>query len=293
MKFILREGFKKLKNYKKLTFATFLTSTISYFVFGLFLLLTVSLISNFNSFQKNEIKIIAFLNPKSTQEQIEEVKDKISIFEGVTNVKYIDNTQALKDLGNDFDDSILTNDLKEDNPLPHTFIIGFKNTKSADVAFSRLKTVKNIENINYEKQYLNDINKTLHNIKIGLIFIVIGLLLSSIFFISIVISLSIHQQRQNIKTMLLTGAPIKYISMPFIIQGLLISISSAIISSLMTIYMYKEYISVIQKILPFLATTNLEYAYKLIPVVILILGIILGGLGSFIASKSEIRRISK
>lgn len=293
MKFIIREGFKKLKFYKKLTFATFLTSTISYLVLGVFLIISSSLVASFNLFQENEIKIISFVNPSVTDNQIENLKKELKSLSGSTKIEYISNAEGLENLKESFKDDQVINNITEDNPLPHTFIIGFKNTKTADVAYNILKNNSLIENINYEKEYLNEINQTMKNLKVALTAIVIGMILSSVFFIIIVISLSIHNQKQTIKVMTLTGAPTKYIRGPFVVQGLLISLTSSALSAIYTIYLYEEYMSVFQKLFPFIGTINPEVVYTTIPVIVISLGILLGGIGSSIASRIEIKKMFK
>ena len=292
MKFILREGLKKLKNYKKLTFATFLTSTISYLVLGLFLLITISLVESFNVFQENETKMVVFVESSTNEEGIENINRKMKILDGLRNIEYISNKEGLINLQKNFNEQEIINELKDDNPLPHTYILGFENKSYADIAYKVIETFEHIEKIDYEKEYLSEISNTLNNFKFALFAIVLGLLLSSIFFIVIVISLSIHNQRQNIKIMLLTGAPIKYISKPFVIQGLFISALSSTISSLITLYLCDEYLIVLEKIFPFIKTIS-STSYNYIPVIIVSVGILLGILGSTIAAKVEIKKVIK
>lgn len=293
MKFILREGFKKLNYYKKLTFATFLTSIISYFVLGIFLIISTSLVNSFNLFQQNEIKVITFVKSTATNEEVEQVKTELKGLKGSTKVEFISKEEGLESLKTDFKDDEVINNIKDDNPLPHTFITGFKSTSDANKAYNKLKNNRLIENINYEKDYLNEVSKTMNNIKITLTAIVIGMILSSVFFIIIVINLSIHNQKQNIRVMSLTGAPTKYIRGPFVVQGLIISITSSIISCILTLYLYNEYIAVFKKLFPFITTVNDSFVYRFVPIVIISMGIILGTLGSSIASRIEIRKMFK
>lgn len=293
MKFIIREGFKKLRYYKKLTFATFLTSTISYLVLGIFLILSSSLVSSFNSFQENEIQIIAFVKPSATEGETSNLSKEIKILQGVRKVEYISNEDGLKSLKENFKDDEVINNIAEDNPLPHTYIIRFKTTKDADRAYNTLKNNKLVENINYEKEYLSEISKTMKNVKLALTAIVTGMILSSVFFIIIVINLSIHNQKQNIKVMSLTGAPTKYIRGPFVVQGLIISITSSVVSSFLTLYIFEEFIEVAQKVFPFITLNTMNNFNTNIPIILITLGVILGGIGSSLASRFEIRKMFK
>lgn len=291
MKFIIREGFKKLRYYKKLTFTTFLASSISYLVLGIFLIISSSLVASFNSFQENEIQVIAFVKPAASEEETSRLNTEIKQLQGVRKVEFISNNEGLENLKENFKDDEVINNIAEDNPLPHTFIIRLKTTKDADRVYNVLKNKTLVENINYEKEYLSEINKTMKNIKLALTAIVSGMILSSVFLVVIVISLSIHNQKQNIKVMSLTGAPTKYIRGPFVVQGLLISITSSVVSSFLTIYIFNELIDVIQKIFPFININTMNNFHTYIPTILITLGIILGGIGSSIASRIEIRKM--
>ena len=92
--------------------------------------------------------------------------------------------------------------------------------------------------------------------------------------------------------MLVTGAPVKYISRPFIVQGVLISLSSAIISAIATIHLHKEYIIILEKVFPFMNVLT-PSTYNIVPVLIIILGLVLGLIGSTFAAKVEIRKVIK
>lgn len=292
MKFILREGFKKLKNYKKLTFATFLTSMISYLVLGMFLLITFILLENFSIFQESETKVVVFVDSKASTHELEAVAHKIQSLDGLNTSEYISNEEGLINLQKNFNEQEIINEFKEDNPIPHTYTLSFKNKNYADVAYNVIKTFDNIQDISYEKEYLNEISETLNKFKASLFIIVAGLLLSSAFLIVIVISLTIHNQRKNIKIMLLTGAPIKYIIYPFIVQGLIISTLSAGMSSAIIMHLCNEDLVVIEKIFPFITAINPEQ-YSSIPILIIGLGALIGLTGSFFASKSEMRKVTK
>lgn len=292
MKFILREGFKKLKNYKKLTFATFLTSMISYLILGMFLLITLTLLENFSIFQESETKVVVFVESKIEDAKVDDTYNKIKTLDGLNECEYISSEEGLQNLQTNFNENEIIDEFKEDNPIPHTYILKFEDKSYADVAYKVIQTFDNIQDISYEKEYLNEIGGILNNFKVALFAIVIGLLLSSAFFIVIVISLTIHNQRRNIKIMLLTGAPIKYISSPFIVQGLIISTLSATISSCIITYLCDEYLIILEKVFPFISTISSEQ-YRVIPVLIITLGMVIGFTGSALAAKSEIKKVIK
>ncbi len=293
MFFTIKEALKRFKYHKRLTTATLITSVITYFTFGIFLLLSITLLMNFNSFEKKESNIIAFVSPEASDSSINLIKEKVKNLEGVTNVQFISNSSVLKDLQKDFENEQLPDDIAEQVSLPHTLIVNFEKITFAEKAAPVIDNMKDIEEVRYKEQYLIEINNAINGISNGVFLIILGLLFSSTLFIVITISLSIYQQRQNIEIMILTGVPIKHIVNTFVVQGLFISIPSSLISAYLTIYMYREYFGIIKQFLIFLNTPELEQVYTIIPIAIVCLGTFIGGIGSFISSKFEINKIIK
>ena len=290
MRFTIREGFKKLKHYKKLSFATFLTCVISYLMLGIFILFTLSILHNFDSFQKSETNMVVFVNSQADTSDIESINRKINLLDGVRSIKYISSEEGLKNLEGNFEKKGFLNNFKEDNPIPHTYIINFEQNVNTDIAYEILSSIDIVESVEYEKEYINEIGNTFESFKIVLICIVFGLLASSMLFISIVISLSIYNHSKNIKIMIITGAPLKYIYRPFILQGTFISFLSAIVSSGIIIHLSSEYMVILKDIFPFI-TLLPSRTYNFIPIIIISLSLILGFTGSYISTKAEIKKV--
>lgn len=294
MWFTIREGFKNLKINKLLTLSTFGTMYTSLTLLGLFASIAFSFIVAFNTFEQQQSNVLVFVGAKESQSIVDEVKSKISKIEGVSAVNYISQEDALKKMQKDVKDSLVYEDIKKTNPLPHAYIIEANQGYSTDKIYSKIKEVNkemnNVMDIQYEKEYILTVKDTMQNLKIGLICMIALLIIVSLFLIMIVTNLTIYNKNQDLKIMWLTGAPIKFIKGPFFVSGAIIGMLSSIISAITVFIGYNQYVELIQNMVPFFSDINLYPNNWIMFVVIIAIGTILGLLGSIISTNKSIRK---
>lgn len=297
MWFIIREGFKNLKINKLLTLSTFSTMFTSLTLLGLFTSIAFSLIVAFNNFEQQQSNILVFLDSKIEKSLLKDIKSNIKSINGVSKVDYISQEEALKKVSKDVKDSVVFEDIKKDNPLPHAYMIEAKQGKSTDNIYSELvkynKKINNQMDIKYEKEYIVSIKETMQNLKLGLITMIALLVVVSLFLIMIVTNLTIHNKRQDLKIMWLTGAPIKFIKGPFFISGGIIGLFSSILSAFTVFIGYNQYVEFVTHMIPFFSGINLYPNNWIIFIAIILLGLFLGLFGSIISTNKSIKNLIK
>lgn len=121
-------------------------------------------------------------------------------------------------------------------------------------------------------------------IKIGSYIIIIALIAVSIFIISNTIKLTVYARRKEISIMKYVGATNNFIRWPFIVEGIIIGLSSGIISLILVSGLYMV-ISRNVTFINFLANLGLRLLefnemFNFIVIVYLVLGMGIGVLGS-------------
>lgn len=297
MWFTIREGFKNLKINKLLSISTFSTMFTSLTLLGLFASIAFSLIVAFNSFEQQQSNILVFLDSEVDKTLLKNIEKNIKSINGVSKVDYISQEEALKKVSHDVKDSIVYEDIKENNPLPHAYMIEAKQGKSTDNIYKELvkynKTINDKMDIKYEKEYILSIKETMQNLKFGLISMIALLVVVSLFLIMIVTNLTIHNKRQDLKIMWLTGAPIRFIKGPFFVSGGIIGLFSSILSAFTVFVVYNQYVEIAQQMIPFFSGINLYPNNWMIFISIILLGIILGLSGSIISTNKSIKNLIK
>jgi len=119
--------------------------------------------------------------------------------------------------------------------------------------------------------------------------LLILLIAISVFIISNTIKLTVHARRKEISIMKYVGATNSFIRWPFIVEGIIIGIISALITILI---IYGGYTLIISKIVGVFSTIQVNISlltfkdlYQLILIVYMALGIGIGVVGSSISMK--------
>ncbi len=133
----------------------------------------------------------------------------------------------------------------------------------------------------------------LDGIKIGSYIIIIALIAVSIFIISNTIKLTVYARRKEISIMKYVGATNSFIRWPFIVEGIILGLSSGIISLIIVSGLYMV-VSRNVTLVNFLANLRLRLLefnemFNFIVIVYLVLGMGIGVLGSTKSMKKYLK----
>ena len=153
----------------------------------------------------------------------------------------------------------------------------------------RINDTDYIDDILSSDKTINALINIANGIKIVTGVLLVLLITISVFIISNTIKLTVHARRKEISIMKYVGATNSFIRWPFIVEGIIIGIVSALLTMLI---IYGGYTIVAEKIVGVFANIQLNVTllsfneiYKLILIVYLALGIGIGVLGSVISMK--------
>ena len=255
------------------------------FLFGFFGIFFISSNSVANSFKEN-FSVSIFFKEEAKNVEIIQLQNELLMSSYVEKLKYVSKDEALlimkQEYGEDF--------IKElgFNPLINS--IDF-NLKSKYVEASPLDSIseiiakkKYIDEITYDKDLINIINKNIKRVSFWLMPSILILLIITFLVINSSIRLSIYSNRQLIKTMQLVGATKSFISKPFLRTNIFLSLISSIISIstlILLIYYIDLNISFVE---------NIEQQSLFILFIIIIsLGLIISYISTFFATQNILK----
>lgn len=207
-----------------------------YSFFGLFLISSDSIINKF----KEDFTISIFLKENVKNIEINQLKNELLMSNFIDKVNYISKEEAVAIMKEDYGEEFIKS--LGFNPLLGSIDINLKsnyvNNKELD-SISKFIMKKNyIDEIIYDRDFINLINNNIKKISLWIIPSIIFSILITFLIINSSIRLSIYAKRNIIKTMQLVGATRSFIRIPFIKTNLLLSLISstiAIISILIVI----------------------------------------------------------
>ncbi|MEO0089180.1 MAG: permease-like cell division protein FtsX [candidate division WOR-3 bacterium] len=254
---------------------------LSTFAFGLCLLIIlIFFLLTYNLFLSlkiayDKIEIYAFLDEKVS---FSEIKDKISLIDGVEEVKYISKDEALKILKEELKDEATFLENLERNPLPPSLRIRISQRAKQVTEIKRiedkLRLIPGIKDVWAGEELISKLVKVLNNI----IYIDIGILIvvsiSVIFIIFQNIEQSLFNRQREIEIMQLVGAKDYFIKAPFYLEGILEGLLGGLFSFILLFFIYR---------IMSLNVMALSFPTILILIFAIIIGAFLGGIGSNLA----------
>ena len=289
------EGIRNLFKNKKSTVASLVIMMATMLMFGVFFIIGQNVNHIIKSIEEEQ-GMQVFIIEGADSKEVQEVRDMISTIDGVASATIYTKQEALDELKNKWKDNreLLDTYEGENNIFPDSVIVKLTDLEKSAEVQEKIKQIK----IN-DKEYVDDIltsTKTINaliNIANG-IRIVTGILLIlliaiSIFIISNTIKLTVHARRKEISIMKYVGATNSFIRWPFIVEGIIIGIISALATMLI---IYGGYTLIIGKIAIALRNIKVNVSllsfnelYQLILIVYMALGIGIGVLGSTISMR--------
>jgi len=290
--YLIGQGYDNLRKHGGKTFSTLLIICATMFVLGLFIILFMNVESNVKSVTQNQ-GLQAFISDEIADSEIEELAGNISGISNVKSIKYIDKDAALEDAKDTLKDyEYLLEGMEDTNPFPRSFIITFENLENTQSVKTAIESVDGIYKVSYNEKIIDaviSISKIGNYIIIG---IGLVMMLISIFIISNTIKLAVYSNKREIYIMKYLGATSWFIKYPFIVEGILMGLASAIISWIVVSLTYSTayiYLPKVGQELGMFGFIGYSSMWHIILIAFLVLGIFLGGVGSSFATRKYLK----
>ena len=289
------EGIRNLFKNKKSTVASLCIMMATMLMFGIFFIIG----ENINHIMKTieeEQGMQVFIIEEADSKEVQEVRDMISSIDGVASATIYTKQDALDEMKVKLKDNqeVLAGYDGDNNIFPDSVIVKLTDLeKSAEVQEKIYQIQINgknyIDEIRSSDKTINALINIANGIKIVTGVLLVLLIAISVFIISNTIKLTVHARRKEISSMKYVGATNSFIRWPFIVEGIIIGIISALLTILI---IYGGYTFIISKILGVFNSIQVNVSlltfkdmYQMILIVYMALGIGIGVLGSSISMR--------
>ena len=290
--YLIKEGYENLKKHGSKTFSTMLIICATMLVLGIFIVLFTNVNKNVETV-KVEQGIQAFIEDTATESDIEYIKDAIEKIEGVGEIKYIDKDMAYEDAKNVFkDQEYFLEGLDKVQIFPASYVIKFADIEQANNIKTAIEKIDGVYKVKYNSSTINAVISISRIANIFLLGIGAVLLVVSIFIISNTIKLAVYSNKREIFIMRYIGATNKFIKKPFIIEGAIMGVVSALISFMLISIAYVVIYARIPKVGSSLGVFGfIPYTKLWLPIlaIYVVLGLFIGILGSSISIKKYLK----
>ncbi len=254
------------------------------------------LLNNMQNVSKNwntSTAISVYLTPSASNQQIQYVKKVLQSINNIKKQQYISPQQGLVQFAKQ---SGLNNIIKTlgENPLPGVFIIQPNDTNPAklNILVSQLRALPQVDNVKFDMQWVKRFNAIINLLRHFTYGIAIVLALAVLLIIGNTIRMSIQSYHCEIEVAQLIGGSNRFIRRPFLYSGLFYGIASAIFAAIILNFLIIFLQSSVNKLATLYNTQFTLHGLTLKQTSLLILiGALLGFLGSWFAVNKHLRKI--
>ncbi len=290
--YLIKEGYDNLRKHGSKTFSTMLIICATMLVLGIFIILFQNVNKNVETVRVEQ-GLQAFIEDTKTEDEIDYMQDELKQIDGVKEVKYIDKDMAYEDAKATFkDQEYFLEGLDKVNIFPASFVVKFENINQSEAVKTAVEKVDGIYKVKYNESTIQAVISLSKIANIFLLGVGAVLLVVSIFIISNTIKLAVYSNKREIFIMRYIGATNKFIRTPFVVEGAIMGIVSAILSFIVISIAYVVLYARIPKVgssmgvFGFLPYTTLWYQ---VLIVYLVLGLFIGIFGSAISIKRYLK----
>lgn len=286
------EGIRNLFKNKKSTLASLCIMMATMLMFGIFFIIGQNVNHIMQKIEEDQ-GMQAFVKMDADSAEVQEIRDTILSIDGVASATIYTRQDGINEMKAKWKEHQDLLDEYQDS-LPDSVIVKLTDLQKSAEVQEKISQItidgeQAITEILSSDKTINALINIANGIKIITGVLLILLIAISVFIISNTIKLTVHARRKEISIMKYVGATNSFIRWPFIVEGIIIGIISALLTMLI---IYCGYSLVIQNVIEVFAKIRVNVdiltfgdLYQLILIVYMVLGIGIGALGSTISMK--------
>ena len=279
----VRDAFKSVIRNFSLSIASISCISITLIIVAASLVASLN-VNNFTTLIEKDVTVVVFLNKEITKEGINTFEQELNKIDNIASKKFKSKEETKKEMMKESEifSSTMENWSEKENPLKDSYLIKVKDIEKIKDTAAKIKDLENVDVVEYGEGMVEKLVTAFSLIEKISIFLVLVLVVVTVFLIINTIKLTICSRKREISIMRLVGASNFSIKNPFIIEGMIIGALGSIIPIVVVVYGYLGLYNhfegkLFSPLIKLIAPT--PFIYK-ISFVVIILGIFVGMLGS-------------
>jgi len=243
----------------------------------------------------NALDISVYMKPAATLEQARQAAERVRKRRDVEDVKLVEADDALEEFrrNSGFGEAL---DALKDNPLPHALVVRpaaeFREASQVESLTEELRKIDHVDLVQLDTAWVSRFNAILDVVR-RVVLLAAGLFaLGILVIVGNTIRLDIENRRDEIEVTKLVGGSDAFVRRPFLYSGVWYGLGGALIAWLIVSVVISVLGDPVQRIAGLYGSTFELNGLGLEGTGVLLLGgVVLGWLGSFIAATRELRGI--
>ena len=231
--YLVKEGFRNIYQNRIISIAAIGVLVACLLLVGVSMLFTIN-VNEIVGYFESQNEIVVFLVDDARGEDITEINEQLKSMPNISDVEFVSREDGLiewmEELG---DDGTLLEWLIEDNPLQNSFRITVKDLSQMEETVDLIRDIGGVDTISASNEVAKAVTGLKQAVSLGGM-AVVGLLAAvSLSIISNTIRITVFNRRKEISIMKYVGATDAFIRLPFLSEGILLGMISAVLAFLM------------------------------------------------------------
>jgi cell division transport system permease protein len=230
MRYLIGEGARNIHANRQMTAASIGVLVACMLLIGAAVLFSLNA-DAVMGYIESQNDVVVFVKDSASDADARGLGKTLEAIDNVASVRYISKEEALEGqmerMGNS---AYLMDALREDNPLPATYYVKLKNLELLSDTVAKLQEEPLVMEVNSPTDMASTLVGIKKAVNFGGMAIVAILGAVSILIVSNTIKLTIFSRRKQISIMKYVGATDTFIRLPFLVEGVLIGLCSALLA---------------------------------------------------------------
>lgn len=229
--YLCKEGARNIWSNRMMSAASIGVLTACLLLVGASVMFSLNIRSMMN-YVEAQNEIVVFVEENATEQTLDSVKQSLRAIDNIDKITLVTKQEALDKRKQEFgSDAFLLDDYDdENNPLLDSYVVTLKDIEQMDETVRRLQTTEHIYSVSATKEVASAMVTLSHVVTVAGAIIVAILITVSAVIISNTIKLTIFSRRKEIYIMKYVGATDFFIRLPFVIEGVLLGLLSAVLA---------------------------------------------------------------
>ena len=285
LEYFVKEAAISLKRNNLMSFASITTVAISLVILGLFLIMVMNL-NNMAAHLESQVQINVYLEDNLSEAERYEIGNNIKKIKGVEEITFVTKDEAIERFRERLgEQKYLLDALDDANPLPYSYEVKLTLPEQVKSAAAEIAEYPGVKTAKFGQEAIEQLFKLTHMIRVFGVVLILFLVFATLFIISNTIRLTVFARRKEIGIMKYVGATDWFIRWPFIMEGMALGFGGALIATLVLRTSYSAITNQIYQSFMFLPLIPQYPFLNKLTILLIVLGMIIGALGSAISLK--------
>ena len=282
LKYLTKEGFRNVWVNRLMSLASITVLMACLVIIGLGSMIYFNINALLDNIESQNV-VMVYVQDGVSDEDTTRMGNEIKVMNNVEDCIFVPKEDAfaaqLESMG---EDAVLLEGLDE-NPLPDAYKVVVKDLTMFDQTVSELKAMQNVENVRENSDLADKLVSVRKAVTIVIAGMVALLFIVSLFIISNTIRITMFSRKLEISIMKAVGATNWFIRWPFMIEGMVIGVTSSLVSFGLLAGLYQGMIYVFKNMLAIFTPVAFGAYAGWILLIFMGIGIFTGSFGSLIS----------